>query len=420
MVGGNRHHERELFVDYFEPVSMDPAEIADPELRAAVLAHAASAQIAHADYLAVLNRAHQRDRAKRAVHRDTANWLADEIRTHRNTAGRDVNLARLIHHHHPRIGESYRNGRINADHLRLFTRIWNQRALRPYLERDLDILLGWATSPWVECIHLFRAWEVLVDPVDPNDLAAQAHDKRRFNYTRNGHQLICELDTTTAHFATIEAGLRAKVAELFEADWAEAQARVGSDASLDDLLRTDTERWHDALMSLLHSGIATDPGTAHVTANIVMDSDTAIAEAERRDAQAVGLPAPVRATNDATERARTYRCETLSGMPLAPADALDFALAGYVRKFVFETETSDFTASERARLFKGAKRVGIMIRDRHCQGAGCSTHASYCEADHTIRHIDGGPTVPTNGRARCGPCHRHKTRLESLGIWPGG
>ncbi|MEZ5225438.1 MAG: HNH endonuclease signature motif containing protein [Acidimicrobiales bacterium] len=150
-------------------------------------------------------------------------------------------------------------------------------------------------------------------------------------------------------------------------------------------------------MSLLHSGIATDPGTAHVTANIVMDSDTAIAEAERRDAQAVGLPAPVRATNDATERARTYRCETLSGMPLAPADALDFALAGYVRKFVFETETSDFTASERARLFKGAKRVGIMIRDRHCQGAGCSTHASYCEADHTIRHIDGGPTVPTNG-----------------------
>ncbi len=418
MFDGGQHHEREQFTDFFEPTIIDVAAIDDVEMRTQVLATMAAAQIAHADYLRLLSEAKVRGCAKDPIHRDTATWLADEARLHRNAAGRDVNLGQLIHFHHPRLGQCYRTGRINADHLRLFTRIWNRRELRPYLERDLDTLLGWTAHRWVECSTLFEAWETLVDPIDPNDEATKAQRHRRFNYLRSGHQLICQLDTTTAHFAAVEDGLRAKVAELFEADWAEAQARCGADACLDDLLRSDTERWHDALMLLLHAGIAADPATANVTANIVVDQQTVEEEAERRDAEAAGAPIAPRNTTEACDRSATYRCETSSGLPLSPADALDFAIAGHVRLFVMNAETSDFTASASARLFKGTKRLGIMLRDRYCQGAGCSTRAVHCQADHTIRHTDDGPTVPTNGKARCGPCHRHKTRLESLGLWP--
>ncbi len=419
MFDGGQQQERQVFSDYFGSTVIDVSAISDTAMRSQLLAQMAAAQMAHADFLQVLCEAKVRGCAKHPIHRDTATWLADETRLHRNSAGGDVNLAKLIHLDHPRLGRCYRTGRINADHLRLFTRIWNQPALRPYLERDLDILLGWTANTWVETSTLFEAWETLVDPVDPNDHAERAHRNRGFNFVRNGHQLIGQLDTTTAHFATIEDALRAKVNELFEADWDEAQARCGADACLDDLQRTDTKRWHDALMLLLHAGIAADPATANVTANIVVDHDTMKEEAERRDAEAAGQPVAPRSAANAAARAETYRCETASGMPLAPADALDFAIAGHVRMFVMNTKTNDFTASAKARLFTGSKRLGIMIRDRHCQGAGCSTRAVHCEADHTIRYTDGGLTVPINAKGRCGPCHRHKTRLESLGLWPG-
>ncbi len=51
-------------------------------------------------------------------------------------------------------------------------------------------------------------------------------------------------------------------------------------------------------------------------------------------------------------------------------------------------------------------------------GGGCDTASWHCEADHIKRHTDGGTTSPTNGGSRCGPCHRHKTRLENMGLWP--
>ena len=53
------------------------------------------------------------------------------------------------------------------------------------------------------------------------------------------HVVLGELTTTTGFWAQIEPVLRAKVAELFETDWADARARVGVDACGDDLLRSE-------------------------------------------------------------------------------------------------------------------------------------------------------------------------------------
>lgn len=156
----------------------------------------------------------------------------------------------------------------------------------------------------------------------------------------------------------IEAGLQATVDELFDADWAEARARVGDDACGDDLDRSNSQRWHDAMIILLRHGIGADPTTANVVANVVADDQTLIDEAERRDAEASGQPAEPRSTADAVGRAATRRCETASGMPLAPADALDFATP--------------------------------MVDSRS----------------------------PPTAKPDAVPCHRHKTRLETLGLWP--
>ncbi len=110
------------------------------------------------------------------------------------------------------------------------------------------------------------------------------------------------------------------------------------------------------------------------------------------------------------------RCRTESGLTISPDTALMGALAGSIRRFTLGLPNLDFQASKKARLFKGAKRLGIMIRDEHCQGVGCDTPAAKCQADHIVPHSRGGPTLPVNGDAKCVPCHNWKTQQEALGL----
>jgi hypothetical protein len=221
-------------------------------------------------------------------------------------------------------------------------------------------------------------------------------------------------------FAVFEPALKVLTDEMFTADWAEAQARGGENATTDDLIRTDRQRLHDAFARLLFAGIGNDPSTANVVTNITVDAETLEAEAKRRDAAAAGEEPSERDTSDAVRRAATRRCESESGRAISPADALDFAIAGHVRLFVMNAKTRDFQASAKTRLFTGALRRGTMIRDRHCTGSGCDTRSWHCDADHIVRSADGGETTASNGGPGCGPCHRHKTRLENLGLWPPG
>ncbi len=80
-----------------------------------------------------------------------------------------------------------------------------------------------------------------VDPIDPNDYAAKAFTDRSLDYTDSvQQQVIIEILTTTAAFAAVEPALKVLVDEFFKDDWAEARAHIGDDATMDDLLRTDT------------------------------------------------------------------------------------------------------------------------------------------------------------------------------------
>lgn len=253
-----------------------------------------------------------------------------------------------------------------------------------------------------------------------------------------------EFTTTTEFLAQIEPILRAKADELFQDDWNWVKQTHGDDACTDLLPRNDQQRWHDAMMIILRQGAnIEDPGTAAECA-VVADADTLTTDAHKADQERATHNGcgdhdhdhpgsgdddidngdtdarPSRSGKSAVERAESYRCETSFGRPIAPRTALEFAIAGHLRLFLMHTPTKTFEVSDRKRLFKGPLRQGIMLRDRHCQGDGCATHTSRCDADHHIRHTDGGCTNCENGIARCDACHRHKSRLEALGLWNPG
>ncbi|GGF22507.1 HNH endonuclease signature motif containing protein [Williamsia phyllosphaerae] len=55
------------------------------------------------------------------------------------------------------------------------------------------------------------------------------------------------------------------------------------------------------------------------------------------------------------------------------------------------------------RLFTGAARKVVLLRDRGC--IKCGAPASWCDVHHIVHHADGGPTTVDNGCLLCRSCH---------------
>ncbi|CAN5720605.1 hypothetical protein BH24ACT3_BH24ACT3_10170 [soil metagenome] len=77
---------------------------------------------------------------------------------------------------------------------------------------------------------------------------------------------------------------------------------------------------------------------------------------------------------------------------------------------VFEGRSRVIDVGVRTRLFTGALRRAIEVRDRTCTWPGCDTPVDRCEIDHRRPFAQGGPTTQANGDAKCGFHHRLRQR----------
>jgi hypothetical protein len=168
--------------------------------------------------------------------------------------------------------------------------------------------------------------------------------------------------------------------ELFEADWAAAKAVHGDTTTTADLARTHRQRRHDALVEM------------------ATRSASAPADGKR--------PRPlisVLVGYDAFARI----CELADGTLLGHATVARLLDHAAIERIVFDGPSRVLDLG-RARSFTGAARRAVEVTDRHCQGPGCHIPAQRCDIDHTWRWVDGGPTRPDNGHARCGPHNRQR------------
>jgi len=65
------------------------------------------------------------------------------------------------------------------------------------------------------------------------------------------------------------------------------------------------------------------------------------------------------------------------------------------------------------RLFTGALRRALVLRDGGCAFPGCDRPPRWCDAHHRVSWLDGGPTSLDNGVLLCGQHHR----LVHAGDW---
>ncbi|MDQ3293030.1 MAG: HNH endonuclease [Actinomycetota bacterium] len=98
-------------------------------------------------------------------------------------------------------------------------------------------------------------------------------------------------------------------------------------------------------------------------------------------------------------------CELADGTVVAPGDVAAVLDRAVIERAVFES-AARVTEISHQRLFTGALRRAIELRDRTCTHAFCSVEADRCDVDHRVPAREGGPTTQANGRLLC-PFHNH-------------
>jgi hypothetical protein len=69
---------------------------------------------------------------------------------------------------------------------------------------------------------------------------------------------------------------------------------------------------------------------------------------------------------------------------------------------VFDSPSRVIDVGAARRLYTGATRRAVEVRDQHCYHPTCEEPADHCDIDHITPHAAGGPTTQDNGRAACG------------------
>ena len=350
-------------------------------------------------------------------YRSARHFLTHETDEPQYLIGKRCNLADIAINKLPAVWEALATGRITVSKAEMLLRLAEAPHLLDALLADLAHLLTWAENErWPKFKGFVAAWQELADQRDPRDLDDKHFDQRGFTFSQDlDGSINAELRTPPLVFAQIEAAIEPVYKQMFDNDWNAARNDHSDLTNASHLTRTDAQRWHDALIHVIRAGAGgRDPGAA-IEVVIITDVETVEREAEHQATPDSSLPGPARRS---ALDAESYRCETLSGLRLTPSTVLLGVISGTLRFLTFDTPKLNFEMSRTARAFTGPLRTALIIRDRHCTEPGCQTPAHRCEADHTQRYIDGGPTVPTNGAMRCRPGHRHKTRLQALGLWP--
>jgi hypothetical protein len=247
------------------------------------------------------------------------------------------------------------------------------------LARDESMLVDQARSlRFDRFIRAAAYWSQFADP-DSADQAAERRRARRDVYLAKsfGGMWLGAITLDPISGSIVSQELERLEAELFEADWAEAREALGREPNLLHLSRTPAQRRADALVEM------------------ATRSRTCPHDGRR--------PAPLFTVLVGYETLHGRICELADGTVLTPDSLLRWLDQADLERVVFAPGRR-VEVSATTRLFSGATRRAIEVRDRECIHPYCDVPASSCQCDHVQPWAEGGPTTQENGRLLC-PFH---------------
>ena len=99
-------------------------------------------------------------------------------------------------------------------------------------------------------------------------------------------------------------------------------------------------------------------------------------------------------------------CELSNGQVVTPGEVLSLLDLAEVERVIFDGPSKVLDVGVRRRLFTGATRTAVEVRDRQCVHPSCNIPAERCEVDHIEPYEAGGFTIQGNGRCLCKYHHR--------------
>jgi hypothetical protein len=279
--------------------------------------------------------------------------------------------------HLPVVAQAFEEGDITSAHLDTVADL-RRAGTEDALARDEEMLVSQAKRLRFEQFTRVAAyWDQLADPDGTEDLA-EARRARRDVYlesTISGMYLgQMTLDPISGSIVTNELDRIER--ELFKADWARAREELGKDPTVDDLWRTPAQRRADALVEM-------------ATRSSVVDSET------------MRRPSPLFSVLVDWPTLAGRVCELADGIVVSPGELVDWLSVADLERAVMEP-SGRVEVSPKQRLFTGATRRAIELRDRECTHPFCDERGTRCQADHVTPWGQSGETTQENGRLLCG------------------
>jgi hypothetical protein len=335
-----------------------------------------------------------------AGHRSAKVALRHRCRMHGGEAGAVVSLARALRSM-PGTELALADGAITVNHARRLARA----ASRPeFADAEAFLLEKAGSLSFRDFQRAVAYWEQVVDEARRDDGDPEPADPRETNRAAHVSKTISDMTRVDAWLDPIggtafREALRRIEQEFFDADWQQAKAERGDAVTIDRLWRTPAQRRADALVEMaVRASTAPADGQRPLPLVIIhVDIDTFTIALSNY----LGVEGPAPAGG--VERL----CELDDGTVISPTQMIEQALAGHVRRLVFESPGVILDYGRKQRLFTGALRQAVCARDRVCDHAGCEIPARHCEIDHVQDWDHGGHTSHHNGKARCSYHHRN-------------
>ncbi len=310
-------------------------------------------------------------------------WLSVQCRLPRAQARRVVRRGRGLVDL-PLFARAWAAGEITAHHLDAVLSV-RSPATEEALSRDEALLLDQArTLPFAPFTRALAYWEQLADP-DGTEASAEEGRNRRDVYLAESFQgtWLGKMNLDPISGAIVADELTRIEQGLFEADWAEAKAERGGEPTPADLPRTPSQRRADALVEM------------------ATRSKTAPAGGRR--------PVPLFTVLVDYPTLAGRVCELSRSLVITPGSLVPWLDEAILERAVF-TPPGRVEVGTKSRLFMGATRRAIEIRDRECTHPYCDGSRHDLEVDHIVPYAQGGLTTQENGRILCGQHNRQRNQ----------
>ncbi|MFC4999880.1 DUF222 domain-containing protein [Dactylosporangium cerinum] len=378
----------------------EPWAWTDDELSARVDLVYAHQQRVSAAHLAVIREIQGRGLPARQGMTSASQWLHQRHRITTGLAGRLLRLGQALDSdEHAATAEALASGDVNVEQAEAIVDLLRDLPAQHRAEGEARLL--------DEAVHSDRhglrerAAQLLheLDPEEAERREAHAaeHEAERAHLARSltFHDVPGTQQTRVR--VVLERAEAALLRETIDAQCGpQHEPRPAAGSASDAVLRSPRQQRADALMELCRiaqfTGSLPANGGDRPHVSVIVPFDT-LADMHSAAASHAGAAARGGARLD-------------DGSPISAETARRLACDALILPVVLGSRGEVLDVGREQRLFTGAIRRALALRDGGCAFPGCTRPARWCDGHHVVHWADHGPTSVDNGVLLCGVHHR--------------